>query len=141
MNHSYTVDVQWKEGRIGELSSPDLNTKIACATPPEFPKGVPNIWSPEHLYAAAINSCYMASFLAIAENLKINFLDFNCQTTVELGRVDKGIQIIQAEIKPKVKLANSGDFDKMKHVIDKAKKICLVTNSIKTKASLKPIIH
>ena len=69
--HFYQVDLKWKNGRVGEVSSPDLSTTIECATPPEFEGGVPNVWSPEHFYAAAINSCFMTTFLAIAEKSKL----------------------------------------------------------------------
>jgi organic hydroperoxide reductase OsmC/OhrA len=50
------------------MSSPELNNKIEVATPPQFPKGVQGIWSPEHLFTAPVNSCFMTTFLAIAEN-------------------------------------------------------------------------
>jgi organic hydroperoxide reductase OsmC/OhrA len=128
--HFYEVNVQWKEGRIGELSSPSLTSTIECATPPEFPNGVPNIWSPEHLYAAAINSCYMATFLAIANNLKVELEDFNCKTIVKLEMVEGKYLITQAEILPIIKLANP------EKDTEKAKSACLVTNSMKTESTL-----
>jgi organic hydroperoxide reductase OsmC/OhrA len=60
--------------RKGKLCSPELSKEngpcIEVATPPEFPKGMPGIWSPEHLFTAAVSSCLMTTFLAIAENSK-----------------------------------------------------------------------
>jgi organic hydroperoxide reductase OsmC/OhrA len=70
--HYYNTSVSWSEGRIGQISEPTLPT-IQVATPPEFPKGVPNYWSPEHLFVAAANVCLMTTFLAIAENSKLEF--------------------------------------------------------------------
>lgn len=55
--HSYKLSLNWKEGRKGIISSDILPTKIEVATPPEFDKGVPGIWSPEHLFTAAALSC------------------------------------------------------------------------------------
>lgn len=40
--HDYAVNLEWNQGRIGQLSSPTLETIIDCATPPEFPQGVPD---------------------------------------------------------------------------------------------------
>lgn len=57
----------------GIMSSPILPLKIEVATPPEFPKGMEGIWSPEHLLVAAVNSYLMTTFLAIAENSKLEF--------------------------------------------------------------------
>ena len=66
--HFYDVNVEWNEARKGTMSSSVLTDKIEVATPPQFPNGMNNIWSPEHLLVAAVNSCLMTTFLAIAEN-------------------------------------------------------------------------
>lgn len=139
--HFYEVNVQWKEGRVGELSSPVLERTIECATPPEFPNGVPNIWSPEHLFVAAINSCYMATFLAIALNFKLEIEDFSCKTIAKLEMIDGKYLIAQAEMFPVIKLSNpEKDAEKAQRVAEKAKAGCLVTNSMKTEVLMKTSI-
>lgn len=138
--HYYEVDVRWEEGRKGTLTSPELNESITCATPPEFPNGVPGIWSPEHLYAASINSCYMATFLAIADNFKLPFLDFSCKTTCKLEVIEGRYQITEAVIQPSVHLAETTDADKAQRVLEKSKSACLVTNSIKTGITLEVML-
>ena len=139
--HYYEVNVQWKEGRIGELSSPILEKTIECATPPEFSNGVPNIWSPEHLFVAAINSCYMATFLAIAHNFKVEVEGFSCKTIAKLEMVEGRYLITEAEMFPQVKLTHpEADKEKILRVLDKAKTGCLVTNSMKTEIKLTPQI-
>ena len=119
------------------LSSPVLNETIECATPPEFPKGEPGIWSPEHLYAAAISSCYLSTFLAVAENFKLPFKSFSCKTVCKLELVEGRFQITEAEITPELQLENpEQDRDKALKVLDKSKAACLVTNSMKTAVTL-----
>lgn len=140
--HFYEVNVQWKQGRIGELSSPVLEKTIECATPPEFPNGVPNIWTPEHLFVSAINSCYMATFLAIASNFKVNIEDFSCKTIAKLEMVDGKYLFTQAEMFPVIKLSNpENDTEKTQRIAEKAKAACLVTNSMKTEIALTAIIN
>lgn len=140
--HFFETDLTWKEGKIGELSSPKLDTSITCATPPEFPNGVPNIWSPEHLYAAAINSCFMSTFLAIAENSRVEFDSFDCNTLIKLEVVEGKYLITKADVTPTIKLSNpEKDMDRAMRVIDKSKAHCLVTNSMKTEVEIKPIIN
>lgn len=139
--HIYQVHLKWKEGRIGEVSSPELEQTIECATPPEFANGVPNIWSPEHFYAAAINSCFMTTFLAIAESSRIEFESFQCETEITLEVVDKKFMITKAKIQPKVILKDSDKKDRMSRVLDKTKEHCLVTNSMKTEVTLVPEIN
>lgn len=51
--HHYNVEVTWNNERKGMMCSPELNSPeggngcIEVATPPQFPKGIPGIWSPE----------------------------------------------------------------------------------------------
>ncbi len=139
--HFYEVNVKWDEGRQGFASSPDLNEAITCATPPEFPAGVPGIWSPEHFYTAAISSCYMTTFLAIAENSKLAFKDFTCKTTCKLEVVDGKFLITEALIEPEVVLENlERDRAKAERILQKSKEACLVTRSMKTESVLKPSV-
>ncbi|TGN26616.1 OsmC family protein [Empedobacter tilapiae] len=140
--HYYEVDLNWNKGRKGKLTSPVLNDSIECATPPEFVNGIEGIWSPEHLFAAAINSCFMATFLAVAENFKIEFSKFQCNTICKLEKVEGKFIITQAVIKPTVKLKEKEkQSDKLMRVLDKSKAACLVTNSIRTEIELIPIIE
>ena len=66
--HYYEVNLLWNSGTQGTLSSPKTPDKIEVATPPEFPKGVKEKWTPEHLFVAAVNSCLMSTFLLVADN-------------------------------------------------------------------------
>ncbi len=139
--HYYEVNVKWKEGRKGELSSPILNETIECATPPEFSGGIPNLWSPEHLYAASINSCYMATFLAIAENYKLTFDSFDCSAKIKLELNEGKFLITEAELTPKVILTHpEADTEKTLKILEKSKAHCLVTNSMKTAVTVIPKI-
>ncbi|MEX2411630.1 MAG: hypothetical protein WD607_09740 [Candidatus Paceibacterota bacterium] len=70
--HQYEVNLQWNSERKGTLSSPVLPSQIEVATPPGFPKGMPGIWSPEHLFVAAVNSCVMTTFLPLRKTQKLN---------------------------------------------------------------------
>ena len=86
--HFYDVNVQWISDRKGIMSSSVLSNKIEVATPPEFSNGMANVWSPKHLLVAAVNSCLMTTFLAIAENSKLEFIKFDSKATGKLEIID-----------------------------------------------------
>lgn len=138
--HFYNTEIRWNEGRRGTLTSPDLQNPIAVATPPQFPKGEPNIWSPEHLYVAAANSCLMTTFLAIAENSKLDFVSFDSNATGKLERIDGTFMISEIELKPVVVLKNEKDKERALRIIEKSEKACLISNSMKSKTILSPQI-
>ncbi len=135
--HFYEVNVTWNEGRIGTLTAPEIEQSFQCATPPEFPQGIAGYWSPEHLYAAAINSCFMATFLAISENYKLQIIKFTCKTVCKLEKVEGRYLITKAVITPSFEIEDSEQKqDVINKVLDKSKAACLVTNSMKTEVEL-----
>ena len=133
--HFYETKVTWTEGRKGELSEPTMPT-IEISTPPEFPKGVPNTWSPEHLFVASANICLMTTFLAIAENSKLEFKSFECDGTGKLEKVDGRFMISEIVLKPKVVVIEEKDIDRAKRIVEKAENHCLISNSMKTEIKL-----
>ena len=138
--HFYEVDVKWDSDRKGVMSSPVLTEKMEVATPPEFPKGMEHIWSPEHLLVAAVNSCLMTTFLAIAENSKLEFSSFDSSAVGKLEIVDGKYMISEIELKPIVSVTNESAREKAERVLSKSEKACLISNSVKSSIIFKPTI-
>lgn len=138
--HSYNVNLSWKTSRIGEISSPELNQTIAVATPPEFPKGVPGIWSPEHLYTAAVSSCFMTTFLAIAENSNLDFIALTCPASGKLEKVDGKLVMTQVLLEPILSIVREEDMEKAEKILWKAERACLISNSITASVHMNPIV-
>ncbi len=112
--HYYEVNVNWNKERRGMMCSPELKTEaggtegcIEVATPPEFPKGISGIWSPEHLFTAVDGKFLMTEIL----------------------------------LTPKVTIADEKDREKAEKVLLKSEGACLISNSIKSKVTMNPIIE
>ena len=136
----YSTNVEWKEGRIGELASSSF-PRIKVATPPEFKSGVPDVWSPEHLFVASINICLMTTFLAIAENSNLEFISFSSSATGKLEKVDGKFMISEVELNPVVKIKDEKQKEKTLRILDKSEKSCLISNSVRSKIILNPQIN
>lgn len=130
--HSYNISLKWEEGRKGVMKSPELPTKIEVATPPEFEKGIPDIWSPEHLFTASVLSCFMTTFLAIAEYSKLEFEDFDCDAEGILDKVEGKFLMTEINLTAKLKINDITKKDKAERVLQKSEAACLISNSIKT---------
>ncbi len=143
-SHFYNVDLNWNTDRKGVMCSPELNkeggTCIEVATPPEFPKGIPGIWSPEHLFTAAVSSCLMTTFLSIAENSKLNFKHFACKSKGKLEQVDGKFMMSEIILEPTVIINDEKDREKAERILQKAEAACLISNSIKSKLTMFPSI-
>ena len=134
--HSYTVNLNWESDRKGIISSPDLDTKIEVATPPEFEKGVPNIWSPEHLFTASVVSCFMTTFLAIAEYSKLEYIKFSCSAEGILEKIDGKYLMTKIILKPELTIAELDKMERAQRILEKSEAACLISNSIKSEIEL-----
>lgn len=143
----YTIDVRWNKERQGVMCSPEIKAQlgengcIEVATPPEFPKGMHGIWSPEHLFTASVASCFMTTFLAIAENSKLEFSLFTCRATGKLDTVDGKLLMTEVLIQPEVTITKFNQEDLAGRVMEKTEKACLISNSIRTKVMMTPVIY
>ncbi|RMH71247.1 MAG: OsmC family peroxiredoxin [Gemmatimonadetes bacterium] len=137
--HIYTTSLRWDEQRKGILSSEGL-PDIEVATPPEFPKGHPGIWSPEHLFVASAEICLMTTFLAIAENSKLEFTSYSSSAEGVLEKTENGFMITEITLRPRIVIPHEDKRDRAIRIITKAEKVCLISNSMKTAVHLEPEI-
>lgn len=139
--HAYNVNIEWNSDRKGTMSSPELNTTIEVATPPNFPKGMEGIWSPEHLFTAAVASCLMTTFLSIAENSKLDFVSFKIESKGILEQVDGKFLMTRVELYPVVIIHEEKDRARAERILQKSETACLVSNSVKAKVEMKAIVE
>ena len=146
--HIYHVNIAWSQDRKGMMCSPELNSPvqnaggcIEVATPPQFPKGMPGIWSPEHLFTAAVSSCLMTTFLSIAENSKLDFISFQCTSEGKLEQVEGKFLMTEVLLKPVVTVKDEKDKEKALRVLQKSEANCLISNSVKAKVVMQPEVE
>jgi peroxiredoxin-like protein len=136
----YYTQVEWTGERRGDLSAPTLPS-LKVDAPPEF-KGHEGVWTPEHLFVASVNSCFMTTFLAIAENSKLEFVSFSADAQGKLEKLTgQGFMMTEITLRPKLVLKNARDAERALRILEKAEKHCLISNSIKTQTKLEPDIR
>jgi organic hydroperoxide reductase OsmC/OhrA len=133
--HEYRTLLRWEGQRKGILGSPGL-PELAVATPPEFPGGHPGVWSPEHLFVASVEVCIMTTFLAIAENSKLEFRSYASSAVGILEKTESGFRITQITVRPRVAVAEAGLRDRVLRVMEKSERACLISNSMKATVRL-----
>lgn len=136
-NYFYSTTVEWTGERRGDLRSPVL-PNLQVDAPPEF-KGHEGAWTPEHLFVAAVNSCFMTTFLTIAENSKLEFVSFSADAKGKLEKLEgKGFIMTEVVLRPKLLISHARDAERAGRILEKAEKNCLISNSIKTETKLEP---
>lgn len=138
--HAYNVNIEWKADRKGIMSSPELPLAIEVATPPQFPKGMKGIWSPEHLFTAAVSGCFMTTFLAIAENSKLEFSSLKVNSKGILEQVEGKLLMTKIELYPTLEINHERDKERAERILQKSEAACLISNSIKSEVTLHPTV-
>lgn len=141
VTHQYQVNVDWKSDRLGTLSSPDFEAVLDVVTPPQFPGGISNKWSPEHLLVAAVNSCLMTTFLAIAENSKLLYKSFQSNAYGKLELLDGKYMISEITLKPVLEIEDASLVERADRVLQKSEAACLISNSVKSKIIFEPQVR
>jgi peroxiredoxin-like protein len=133
----YETTVEWRSEKEGMVASAGL-PPIAVGAPPEF-KGRAGNWSPEHMLVASVNTCFMLTLLAIAENSKVPLVSFSSTAKGKLEKVQgAGYQVTEIVVKPTVVIASADYLERMPRILEKAKENCFITNSIKSVVKLEP---
>lgn len=140
-NHTYNVNLTWIKNRLGKVSSPELNESIEVATPPQFDKGIEGIWSPEHFFTAAVSSCFMTTFLAIAEYSNFDFIDLKVESEGFLEKIDGKFIMSKVILKPTLFVTADTREDRAIRIMEKAEKACLISNSIKSEIEFLPKVE
>ena len=133
--HTYTTSLGWSGARRGVSSSPGL-PELDVATPPQFPGGIDGVWSPEHLFVAAVEVCIMTTFLAIAENSKLEFVSYNSSAVGTLEETGSGYEFTRIVIRPHLVVSDETKVARGERILQKAEEHCLISRSMKTTVEL-----
>ena len=132
--HVYKVSVAAQaEGEV-TLRGTDL-PDMPLMAPPEF-DGPPGYWSPETLLAGAIASCFILSFRAIARASKLEWTDLAADVDGVLERVEGVTRFTRITVRGRLTIPAGVDAAKARTLMEKAEKVCLVSNSLNAERHL-----
>lgn len=133
--HSYPSTVTWEEARRGHANV-EGRAPIAVGAPAEF-GGSNDVWSPEHLTAAAVNACMMLTFVAVAQNSRVSFSAYTSEATATLGKVEgRGTAITKIVVRPRITVPADTDRARLDRVLQLTKKNCFISSSLNSEVTL-----
>jgi organic hydroperoxide reductase OsmC/OhrA len=132
--HHYTVSAEARAQGSVELSSGELPS-LTTAAPPQY-DGPGGQWSPETLLVAAVADCFVLTFRAIADASRLRWSDVQCRAAGSIDRVGGPVQLAQLHLDARLTLPAGSDPARARHLLEKAEKACLVTNSLKIEPTL-----
>jgi peroxiredoxin-like protein len=139
--HHYRIHLEGTGNKTGHLTAPaDELAGLPVASPPEF-GGPGRTWSPEHLFVAALSSCLMTTFRAIASGSLLEVVSYEDEATGELVRATDGMYRIETVVlRPQVVIADPTKLERAHRLLEKAERACLISRSVSCTVTMEPRI-
>ncbi|MDX1583478.1 MAG: OsmC family protein [Thermoanaerobaculia bacterium] len=133
----YQTSVRWTEGRKGTIRAPE-RPELTFASPREF-GGEGGMWTPEDFFVAAVNTCTMTTFLALADREGLQVATYECDATGLLEYVE-GYEFTRVALRPHIEIVDESQLDLARRLVDKAHDRCLIAKSVRSDVLLEPAI-
>ncbi len=119
--------------RIGAAGLADLR----AAPPVEF-GGPGDAWTPEHLFLAAIEGCYLFTLRAIARAARIEFLSLDLIVDGTVDREQGVVKFTDIVLRPQLVVADEIPLDRVTRLLERVERACLVSSSLLTPVRVEP---
>ena len=137
--HNYVVGASAEATGNVILSSEGVQD-IPSVPPVEF-GGPGGEWSPESLLVAAVADCFVLSFRAIARASRLEWDGLSISVDGTLDKVDGVTQFTGFHVVATLDVPADTSEAKAEKLLEKAEKVCLITNSLKADSTLETSIR
>jgi len=127
--HRYRTTAHWSAHHTGIVEAEEIPRTINFSAPPEF-GGDPGLWTPEHLLVAALATCFVSTFRAVAAASKLEVLSLATAVDGVLEKGQSGFSFTRYTLRPKLTIAREEDRERAGRLLAKAEDVCLVTRSL-----------
>lgn len=134
----FEASLDWIEGRTCVVAAGEGREPLRVGPPPEF-RGEPGLWTPEHLFLTAIDSCLMVTFAGMAARHDLQILSYRSSIDGLLEYSGGSFRFTEVVLKPKVRV-DEGAIEIARDLLSKAHDACLISNSLSTRVKVEPEI-
>jgi peroxiredoxin-like protein len=134
--HVYEVELAGGADGYAKVSAAGM-PELQSAPPVDF-DGPGDAWSPEHLFLAAIETCFLFTLRSVARASKLEFLSLELSGQGKVDRKDGTTRFTEIVLRPRLRLSATADKDRVLRILEKSEKACLVSSSLATPIRLEP---
>jgi organic hydroperoxide reductase OsmC/OhrA len=134
------VNAIWESGRKGVVAAPGIEPKIRFSAPPEF-KGDPGFWTPEHFLLAAVASCFVVTFYALASRSKMEFGKLDLSVEGKLSMFEGRLCFREIALQPTLTILQSQDRDRAYGLLERTEHGCLIARTLACPVLMEPLVQ
>ena len=132
--HEYKVELDQVEGSLATLKG-ESEPALRGGPPPHF-DGPGGVWSPETLLLGAVELCYFTTLRSLTRRQSVEFTNYRSTIRGYLDKSAAGIVFTGIELDVSLK-TSTADLEKLRTLLQSAKKYCIISNALKTEVQLK----
>jgi len=134
------VNAIWESGRKGAVAAPGIEPKIRFSAPPEF-KGDPGFWTPEHFLLAAVASCFVVTFYALADRSKMEFGKLGLSVEGKLSMFEGRLCFREIVLQPTVTVLQGQDRERAYGLLERTEHGCLIARTLACPVLMEPLVQ
>jgi organic hydroperoxide reductase OsmC/OhrA len=137
--HVYEVSLTGGADGYAQVSSAGIPL-LQSAPPLDF-DGPGDAWSPEHLFLAAVETCFLFTLRSVARASKLDFVSLELSGEGKVERKDSVTRFTEIVLRPRLRVARGADKERALRILEKSEKACLVSASLSTPIKLEPVVQ
>ncbi|HLW55001.1 MAG TPA: OsmC family protein [Candidatus Angelobacter sp.] len=138
--YSFECTGDWTSDRQGWVDGAAGAPRLHFSAPPEF-AGQPATWTPEHFFLAAVVSCFITTFRAIAEFSKFDAAALEVTAEGIVEKEEGGFRFTRVVVRPLLAVHGDADRERGLRLLEKAERACLVSRSLRSEVLLEPAVN
>jgi organic hydroperoxide reductase OsmC/OhrA len=144
--HTFPLSLAWR----GDTASPDYPRDATVGAPGKVDLatsagiaamgGDLSKWNPEDLLGAALATCHLLTFLALAAKRGLPVRAVDGGGEVVLDRVDQETQVTEIRLTPTITLGPGGDAALAEELFGRAHRYCYIARSLRGRVVTAPTV-
>lgn len=126
--HLYEVSLSG--GQTGHATLLAAGVPPLRSAPPKEFDGPGDAWSPEQFLLAAVETCFMFTFRAVARASKFDYSSLDLSGSGTVDREEGTTRFTEIVLRLRLTLPHGADPGRAKRMLEKGKNACLVTASL-----------
>lgn len=136
--HVYEVHLAGGADGYAKVSAAGI-PELQSAPPLDF-DGPGDAWSPEHLFLAAVETCFLFTLQSVARASKFEFISLELSGEGKVDRKDGAMRFSEIVLRPRLRVRAGTDKDRALRILEKSEKACLVSASLSTPVRLESVV-
>ena len=138
--YKYFLNVEWTRNRSGVAEADHVVQRVDFSAPVEF-QGEEDKWTPEHFFLAALASCFVTTFSAVAEFSKFPVAQLTVTALGTLAKTEGGMRMAEVELRPMLKIEDESQRERAMRLLEKAESGCLISRSVNSKVTVHAVVE